>query len=163
MTTGDPVEAMTLPDRLVVLEGGRIAQVGAPMDVYQRPETLVAAACTGDMSMVDVRVEGDADGLWLTHPAFRRHAPQNLADYVGASVVMAMRPAWAHLEPDGLVPAIVTEASPGSSSITVALDVAGVTNHVVIRVASRGHRRGDRVAFDIDEVALFDPTTGTRL
>ena len=33
---------------------------------------------------------------------------------------MAMRPAWAHLEPDGLVPAIVTEASPGSSTITVA-------------------------------------------
>ena len=163
LTTGDPVEAMTLPDRLVVLEGGRIAQVGAPIDVYQQPATLVAAACTGDMSMVDVRVEGDADGLWLVHPAFRRHAPQNLGDYVGASVVMAMRPAWAHLEPDGLVPAIVTEASPGSSTITVALDVPALSDHVVIRVTSPGHRRGDCVAFDIDDIALFDPTTGTRL
>ena len=163
LATSDPVEAMTMPDRIVVLEGGRIAQVDTPIDVYERPVTLVAAACTGDMSMVDVRIERDTDGLWLVHPAFRRHAPQHLGDYVGATVVMAMRPSWAHLEPDGLVAAVVTEASPGSGTITVALDAGGHTDYVVIRVASLGHRRGDRVAFDIDEVAVFDPTTGTRL
>jgi len=163
LATSDPVDAMTLPDRLVVLEGGRIAQIDTPMNVYERPLTLEAAACTGDMSMIDVCIEGDADGLWLSHPGFRRHAPQHLADYAGASVVMAMRPAWAHVEPDGLVPAVVTEASPGSGTITVALEAREPTDHVVIRVTSPGHRRGDRIAFDIDDVALFDRTTGTRL
>src|SRR4029079_4226003 len=100
---------------------------------------------------------------WLVHPAFRRHARQHLGDYVGATVVMAMRPAWTHLEPDGLVAAAVTEASPGSGTVTVALDGGGGAEHAGSRVASSGHRRGDRVAFDIDEVAVFDPTTGTRL
>jgi len=59
LATSDPVEAMTMPDRIVVLEGGRIAQVDTPINVYERPVTLVAAACTGDMSMLDVRIEDD--------------------------------------------------------------------------------------------------------
>lgn len=163
LATSDPVEAMTLPDRIVVLDGGRVAQIDSPMDVYQRPVTLVAAACTGDVSMLTVRIEADADGLWLVHPAFRRHAPQHLGDYLGGSVVMAMRPTWAHLEPDGAVAAVVTEASPGSGTITVALEADATTDHVVIRSTSPGHRRGDGVSFDIDDVALFDPITGTRL
>jgi hypothetical protein len=75
---------------------------------------------------------------------------------------MAMRPTGSS-EPDGLLAGVITEASPGSGVITVALDTGAVTDHVVLRATSPGCRRGDRVAFDIDEVALFDPITGTRL
>jgi len=49
--THDQLEAMTLADRLVVLNQGRIEQVGSPMDVYNRPETLFVAQFIGSPSM----------------------------------------------------------------------------------------------------------------
>lgn len=49
--THDQVEAMTLADRIVVLNGGRIEQVGAPMELYQRPANLFVAGFIGSPRM----------------------------------------------------------------------------------------------------------------
>jgi multiple sugar transport system ATP-binding protein len=49
--THDQVEAMTLADRLVVLNAGRVEQVGAPLDVYHRPRTRFAAGFLGSPRM----------------------------------------------------------------------------------------------------------------
>jgi len=49
--THDQVEAMTLADRLVVLNGGHVEQVGSPLDVYHRPRTLFAAGFLGSPRM----------------------------------------------------------------------------------------------------------------
>jgi len=58
--THDQLEAMTLADRLVVLNGGRIEQVGAPLEVYHRPASTFVAAFIGApaMNLVDAHVEG---------------------------------------------------------------------------------------------------------
>lgn len=49
--THDQMEAMTLADRLVVLNGGRIEQVGAPIELYERPATTFVATFIGSPSM----------------------------------------------------------------------------------------------------------------
>jgi len=49
--THDQLEALTLADRLVVLNGGRIEQVGTPMDLYRRPETVFVAGFIGSPAM----------------------------------------------------------------------------------------------------------------
>ncbi|MGX5718638.1 sn-glycerol-3-phosphate import ATP-binding protein UgpC [Shinella zoogloeoides] len=49
--THDQLEAMTLADRLVVLSGGRIEQIGAPLDVYHRPATTFVASFIGSPAM----------------------------------------------------------------------------------------------------------------
>jgi sn-glycerol 3-phosphate transport system ATP-binding protein len=49
--THDQLEAMTLADRLVVMNGGRIEQTGTPMEVYSRPETLFVAGFIGSPPM----------------------------------------------------------------------------------------------------------------
>jgi len=49
--THDQVEAMTLADRIVVLNGGRIEQVGAPMDLYEHPRNLFVAEFIGSPKM----------------------------------------------------------------------------------------------------------------
>ncbi|GLQ56366.1 ABC transporter ATP-binding protein [Devosia nitrariae] len=49
--THDQVEAMTLADRIVVLDAGRIAQVGSPLDLYHRPENKFVAAFIGSPAM----------------------------------------------------------------------------------------------------------------
>ncbi|MGD9917016.1 MAG: sn-glycerol-3-phosphate import ATP-binding protein UgpC [Paenirhodobacter sp.] len=57
--THDQLEAMTLADRLVVLNGGRIEQVGTPLEVYHRPASTFVASFIGApaMNLVDARVE----------------------------------------------------------------------------------------------------------
>jgi sn-glycerol 3-phosphate transport system ATP-binding protein len=49
--THDQQEAMTMADTLIVLNAGRIEQVGAPLDVYRRPETTFVAAFIGSPPM----------------------------------------------------------------------------------------------------------------
>lgn len=161
LATNDPVEAMALPDRLVVVDAGHVVQVSEPIDVYERPVSLVAAACTGQMSTLTVQVEADNDGFWLVHPSFRHRAwRRSLSSYVGGTVVMAMRPRWMRLTTDGPIRATITEASPGIGSITAAL---GADGDVVVATTAPTHRRGDHVAFRIDELALFDPLSGYHL
>ncbi len=45
--THDQVEAMTLADRIVVMNQGRIEQIGTPAEIYERPETLFVASFIG--------------------------------------------------------------------------------------------------------------------
>jgi ABC-type sugar transport system ATPase subunit len=57
--THDQVEAMTLADRIVVMNGGRVEQVGQPLDLYHRPQTLFVARFIGSpiMNTFDLRAE----------------------------------------------------------------------------------------------------------
>ena len=57
--THDQVEAMTLADRIVVLNAGRVEQVGTPLDLYHRPQSRFVAGFLGapQMNFIDVRIE----------------------------------------------------------------------------------------------------------
>jgi multiple sugar transport system ATP-binding protein len=63
--THDQVEAMTLADRVVVMNGGRIEQVGAPNDLYHAPATRFVAGFIGSpaMNFLPCALEGTAGGL----------------------------------------------------------------------------------------------------
>ena len=58
--THDQAEAMALGDRIVVMEHGRVAQVGRPRDIYQRPATPFVAEFVGTMNRLRGRVENGA-------------------------------------------------------------------------------------------------------
>jgi ABC-type sugar transport system ATPase subunit len=164
LATNDPVEAMALADRLVVLDAGRVVQIGPPVEIYEHPASLVAAGCTGHMSTFTVEIEADADGFWLVHPSFRHRAWRpSLAGYVGAYVVVGLRPAWASVDTAGQVAATVVEASPVTSTITVAIAGGHADQLEIVAPAAVHHRRGDEVAVRFDELALFDPLTGDHL
>lgn len=65
--THDQTEAMTLADRLAVINEGRVEQMGAPMELYSNPETLFVASFIGapQMNLIPVRFDGTAlsDGV----------------------------------------------------------------------------------------------------
>jgi multiple sugar transport system ATP-binding protein len=64
--THDQVEAMTMADRLVILDAGNVEQVGPPLEVYHRPRTLFAAGFLGSPRMNFLRGElaaAGADGV----------------------------------------------------------------------------------------------------
>src|SRR5579884_2953918 len=63
--THDQVEAMTLADRIVVMNGGKIEQIGSPNDLYHHPKTRFVAGFIGSpaMNMLNARVEGSGNQL----------------------------------------------------------------------------------------------------
>ena len=71
--THDQEEAMALGDRIAVMNGGRIEQVGSPQDVYLRPQSRFVAEFIGDANIFDVRYAGGvaalADGTAVPAPA----------------------------------------------------------------------------------------------
>ena len=66
--THDAEEALGLADRVALLNGGRLVQVGSPQEVYDQPVDLWAARLTGPMSVLDVPGEGQM----LVRPGWAR-------------------------------------------------------------------------------------------
>ena len=66
--THDQIEAMTMADKIVVMHDGRVEQVGAPLDLYDRPANLFVAGFIGSpaMNMLSGRVDPDNAGRFLT-------------------------------------------------------------------------------------------------
>ena len=71
--THDQVEAMTLGDRLVLLDGGKIQQIGRPMDIYRAPANRFVAGFIGSppMNFFEGRLEGSGDDLVFVSDAVR--------------------------------------------------------------------------------------------
>jgi sn-glycerol 3-phosphate transport system ATP-binding protein len=63
--THDQMEAMTLADRLVVLNAGLVEQVGRPIDLYEKPASLFVAGFVGSPGMNLLPAERQADGIFL--------------------------------------------------------------------------------------------------
>ena len=93
--THDQVEAMTMADRMVVMNGGRIEQIGAPLEVYDQPATLYVARFIGapSINVFEGRVEREGTqaglrtrgGQHIALPAGRQVEP-------GREVSAALRP-----------------------------------------------------------------------
>ena len=66
--THDQVEAMTLGDRLMVLNGGIVEQIGSPLDLYDRPQTVFVAGFIGSpaMNFFAGRIREDASAIELS-------------------------------------------------------------------------------------------------
>ncbi len=102
--THDQVEAMTLGDRLVVMDDGYAAQVGTPLDVYERPATLFVAGFIGSPAMNFIDAQLEADGRGVVIPGGIR-IPMNgagLPDQAGKKVILGIRPEHVALGPDAL-------------------------------------------------------------
>ncbi len=93
--THDQVEAMTLADRVVVMNHGIIEQVGPPQELYHHPTTRFVAGFIGSpaMNFIPARVENDAvhlaDGTFLPIPDARR---ERYAPAAGRDLLFGIRP-----------------------------------------------------------------------
>ena len=68
LVTHDREEAMVMADQVVILDQGRIAQIGSPEEVYQRPRTPYVASFMGAENIVDCDAEPDGEQLVLRIP-----------------------------------------------------------------------------------------------
>lgn len=99
--THDQVEAMTLADKIVVLNAGRIEQVGSPMELYRRPANLFVAGFIGSpkMNLLNAKVQSaTADAVAVDTPQGVLTVPRLKAEAaVGAPVTLGLRPENLHV------------------------------------------------------------------
>ncbi|MBY6120386.1 ABC transporter ATP-binding protein [Mameliella alba] len=56
LVTHDQEEALVMSDRIIVMQGGRVEQIGTPRDIYQKPQTKFVAEFIGETALVDCRI-----------------------------------------------------------------------------------------------------------
>jgi putative spermidine/putrescine transport system ATP-binding protein len=123
--THDQAEAMTMSDRVVVMFGGRIAQIGAPSDIYERPANLEVAEFVGQVNIVRGKVVNSI----VSTPLGDVPVVGNYAD--GADITLALRPEAVELLPvtAGVagVPAKVLSSYYSGSLVDYRLELANGT------------------------------------
>jgi multiple sugar transport system ATP-binding protein len=166
--THDQEEAMTLGDRLVVMEGGVIQQVGTPLEVYRRPVNRYVAGFLGSPSMnfLDGRLEKVGDGLAFTdgneiNIPLDKATQERAGEWVGRELIAGIRPERIRAAMNG------GAEFPVTVSVTEPLgdrtDVYGATARgvqIVARVdASTSAKPGKRSVFHVNSSALhlFEP------
>ncbi len=104
--THDQEEALTMSDRIAVMNGGSVAQLGSPQDVYERPESLFVADFIGSSNKLQGRcleVSGDYATIGLRSGAIVR-VPAPPSSAVGNEITVVVRPDHAAISmaaPDG--------------------------------------------------------------
>ncbi len=96
--THDQIEAMTLGDRVVVMNHGLIQQVGEPLELYNNPANKYVAGFIGSppMNFSNVQIVDDGGVLYATNPAMKIRVPDvlksRLAAHVGKPSILGIRP-----------------------------------------------------------------------
>ena len=163
--THDQIEAMTMADKIVVMNGGRVEQIGAPLDLYDRPVNLFVAGFIGSPSMNFLKGAIRANGaISFAGPGGAElplaQAPQG-SD--GRPAVYGVRPEHFTIADDG-AEAVIHVVEPTGAEIQIVADLGGAE---VIAAFRERHpfKPGDRVRLKPDPrvVHLFDAQSGQRL
>jgi multiple sugar transport system ATP-binding protein len=174
--THDQLEAMTMADRIAIMNEGRLQQVGTPREIYERPANRFVATFIGEppMNMIDVTTEaaGDAlalrssDGGWvalldgLPREQLERALPQ------GGQVAVGVRPTDLDIAAPGSrgMPAQVRLREFRGDDVLMTFDTAGSRVRVIV---SRGAALdvGDRAVLvpRRDRLHLFSTQTGVAI
>lgn len=164
--THDPVEAMALADRLVVMRSGRIEQVGSPEEVYETPASIHVAGLVGAPSMNFLHGQLDDSGIKVVLPGGAViDLATRCAALPGATVTVGVRPESLRVgRGDGALTGVFDFSEDHGDSYLHHLDIDG--RRVTMRSAERhGFARGELVRLRIapGAVHLFDPATERRI
>jgi len=170
--THDQIEAMTMGHRIAVLHGGKLQQVGTPLEVYERPANLFVAAFIGSPPMNFVNgtiADGALSAAGIRIP-FPKASAAALAAKVGAKVVIGVRPENVLPEgrdargPTAALPVVIEIAEPLGDEVVVhakAGEDALVFKQDPHRPAAIGSKL--EVRLELDALHLFDAESQLRI
>ncbi len=163
--THDQVEAMTLADRIVVLNAGRIEQVGSPLDLYEHPTNLFVAGFIGSprMNFIPSQVlEADASSALVRLPTGEliRCSVDASAAQIGQDVTLGLRPEHLRAEAtDNAMKVQVTFVESLGSSTQAYCALPGVEEAITCALPGQSRiRDGQALSLGVDPVNcyLFD-------
>jgi multiple sugar transport system ATP-binding protein len=168
--THDQTEAMTMGDRIVVLDKGLIQQIDAPQHLYDAPCNAFVAGFIGSpqMNFLNVSLESDNNGLYLAANSDKLYIPASkipdgLKSYIGKRIKLGIRP-------EDISEDKAFVQAHGDSSIVVSVEVKELMGNEVYLYLQYGDSRltarvpssltvaGDeiKVAFNMEKIHLFD-------
>lgn len=168
--THDQTEAMTMGDRIVVMQDGIIQQAASPEELYNQPRNIFVAGFIGSptMNFINGNIIEEGGSIYFKSENLKVEIPQGkasvLKDYInGKEVILGIRPEDIHEEP------VFLEGSP-NSIFSASVDVTENLGHemllylnsnapLIARVDGRSNtREGDNVklAIDMNKVHVFD-------
>jgi multiple sugar transport system ATP-binding protein len=163
--THDQEEAMTLADRIVVMRGGEIEQVGSPMEIYSNPVSYFVADFFGSpsMNLVDGELDADDGGLRFRSPGFSLALPQRFRGARPGPATFGVRPEHVAVRPggDGEITLPVRLVEPLGKDTLLYFDDGTERAFVAVNegLAMAGLKAGTqlRLALSPDQIFLFTP------
>ncbi len=158
--THDQVEAMTLGDRLAVINNGVIEQLGTPIDIYEKPASIFVGEFIGSPQMNFVN--GTIKNNIFESKGFKLNIDSKIDS---ANVVLGFRPEDLHLKADGEISLTIDIIEKlGSDSIIYGKDKDGQS----ICYKESGNTKlniGEviNISLDVDAIHIFDEKIGKRL
>lgn len=175
--THDQTEAMTLGEKVVVMNKGRIMQFGKPDKLYEKPMNLFTAGFIGSppMNFMDCVLVQRQDGMYLQRENFLLRLPDGseklIGNFAGTDVVLGIRPedVYDKLFAVGATPyntfrVRVDVRETIGSDVFIYFTLAGV--NFVARVLPKSKAESGQeieVVFDVQKLHVFDKKTGERL
>ncbi len=167
--THDQIEAMTLADRIVVLNKGRIEQQGSPLELYRNPANLFVAGFIGSPSMnvLDAVAHRDPSGLFAILGDYTRvPLPENVRLADQQAIKIGIRPEQLGIAGTGVeLKGIVRMVEPTGAQTHVTMDSAGGSVTTVLDGNSTIPAIGEGFIVRLAEhgIHLFDAETGARI
>jgi spermidine/putrescine transport system ATP-binding protein len=130
--THDQEEALTMSDRIAVMDNARVAQLGTPAEIYENPRTAFVAKFIGESNFFDGQADRRAHGQWLItqNGGGNFRVPDHPALREGKAVRIAVRPEWMDVWRPDSVPSGENALS-GTIRDVIYL---GETMHVIVNV-----------------------------
>ena len=168
--THDQVEAMTLGDRLVVINDGYAEQIGSPLDLYERPATKFVAGFIGSPSMNFIDAQISENGSWVDLSENIRISldNDNRAGQDGRRVTVGIRPEHFSLteKEQGAFPLVVEHAEFHGADTIVYGRLLNIDTLITVRLPHI-HRvdPGKQLFLTVapEYIHLFNHTTGERI
>ncbi len=173
--THDQAEALSMADRIAVMNKGRIVQVGTPEEIYLKPKHVFVGTFIGSppMNIVKCVVMVENNKYYLDCPGFRREIPKTLTKIVreNMKIILGIRPEFVEVSkkplPDSIKAKILVVEPQGSEAI-LNLDINPEGEETLIKVKTRVTERfssGEIIYLKPDwtRIAIFDYETGKAL
>ncbi|MGN7763299.1 ABC transporter ATP-binding protein [Paenibacillus sp. 22594] len=171
--THDQVEAMTLGERIVVMNKGVIQQVASPTELYANPRNMFVAGFIGSpaMNFIDARVEGERIRIDGAEFVLSQDAAEGLKSYNGREIILGIRPE--HIYGEDFAPGVSTEHQMqahikvvehlGSENL-VYFKIGRRTVTAKVHPETKAYSNLDKqFIFDLSKARYFDPATEERI
>ncbi|WP_114391449.1 ABC transporter ATP-binding protein [Notoacmeibacter marinus] len=164
--THDQIEAMTMADKIVLMQGGGIVQVGTPDDLYDRPATRYVAEFIGSpqINCQEGEIVSDGADVHFRNSEVSLPLPAGYAAHGGTKVTCGIRPNDVQLSEEGAIVGRLKIAEKTGADKQMHLDVNG-SEFVAVTPRSTEGVPGDAMRFAIDpgKVHIFDRSSGHRI
>ncbi|MEM8702599.1 MAG: sn-glycerol-3-phosphate ABC transporter ATP-binding protein UgpC [Pseudomonadota bacterium] len=165
--THDQIEAMTMADKIVLMKGGKIEQVGTPDDLYDRPATRFTADFIGSPSMnfIEGEITSQNGSPHFVGPHINLPLDAGLKAGPGQKVICGLRPSDLVATGSGAITGTVKLVEKTGADVNIHVDLSETASLVATMARDNGTSAGDSIELTIPPraVHLFDAKTENRI